>query len=44
MRDLRTLFNAPKGKYNDDDLGIIRIPHYPFKKYKIGTPLNQTFH
>jgi hypothetical protein len=38
MRDLRTLFNAARQKYNDEDLGIIRIPHYPFNKYKIGTP------
>jgi len=38
MRDLRTLFNAAREKYNDEDLGIIRIPHYPFNKYKIGSP------
>jgi len=38
MRDLRTLFNAAKTKYNDEELGIVRIPHYPFKKYKIGSP------
>ena len=38
MRDLRTLFNAAREKYNDEDLGIIRIPHYPFKKYKVGSP------
>ena len=38
MRDLRTLFNAAREKFNDDDLGIIKIPHYPFKKYKIGSP------
>jgi integrase len=38
MRDLRTLFNAAREKYNDEDLGIIKIPHYPFKKYKIGSP------
>lgn len=38
MRDLRTLFNAAKEKYNDEDLGIIRIPHYPFNKYKVGSP------
>ena len=38
MRDLRTLFNAARGRYNDEDLGIVRIPHYPFKKYKIGSP------
>ena len=38
MRDLRTLFNAARAKYNDEELGIVRIPHYPFKKYKIGSP------
>ncbi|MDB5154686.1 MAG: Phage integrase SAM-like protein [Mucilaginibacter sp.] len=38
MRDLRTLFNAAREKFNDEDLGIIRIPHYPFNKYKVGTP------
>ena len=38
MRDLRTLFNAAREKYNDEDLGIIKIPHYPFKKYKVGSP------
>jgi hypothetical protein len=38
MRDLRTLFNAAREKYNDEDLGIVKIPHYPFKKYKIGSP------
>jgi integrase len=37
MRDLRTLFNAACRFYNDEDLGVIRIKHYPFKKYKIGS-------
>jgi len=37
MRDLRTLFNAACKTYNDEDLGIIRIKHYPFRKYKIGS-------
>ncbi|MBT2560070.1 site-specific integrase [Pedobacter sp. ISL-68] len=37
MRDLRTLFNAARNLYNDEDLGIYRIKHYPFKKYKIGS-------
>jgi hypothetical protein len=41
MRDLRTLFNAAREKYNDEDLGIVKIPHYPFKKYKVGTPPQQ---
>ncbi|MCT1525652.1 site-specific integrase [Sphingobacterium hotanense] len=38
MRDLRTLFNAAKEKYNNEDIGIYRVKHYPFKKYKVGTP------
>jgi integrase len=38
MRDLRTLFNAARTKYNNEDLGIYKIKHYPFKKYKIGSP------
>ncbi|MFD2742353.1 MULTISPECIES: site-specific integrase [Sphingobacterium] len=37
MRDLRTLFNAARDLYNNEDLGIYRIKHYPFKKYKIGS-------
>lgn len=38
MRDLRTLFNAARDLYNNEDLGIYRIKHYPFKKYKVGSP------
>jgi hypothetical protein len=38
MRDLRTLFNAAREKYNDEDLGLIQIQHYPFRKYKVGSP------
>lgn len=37
MSSLRTLFNECREYYNDEDLGIIRIPHYPFKKYKIAS-------
>ncbi len=37
MRDLRTLFNAARDYYNNEDLGIYRIKHYPFKKYKVGS-------
>jgi len=36
MRDLRTLFNAACAHFNNEDLGLYRIKHYPFKKYKIG--------
>jgi hypothetical protein len=35
MRDLRILFNNIKDYYNDEDLGIIVVKHYPFKKYKL---------
>lgn len=38
MKDLRTIFNAARNKYNDEDLGIIRIRNYPFKKYKLREP------
>lgn len=38
MRDLRTLFNAARTKFNNEDLGIYKIKHYPFKKYKVGSP------
>jgi integrase len=36
MRDLRTLFNAACSHFNNEDLGLYRIKHYPFKKYKVG--------
>jgi hypothetical protein len=35
MRDLRTLFNEAKKRFNNEDLGIIKIPQYPFKNYKL---------
>ena len=35
MRDLRGLFNVARDHFNDEDLGVIRIQHYPFKKYKL---------
>jgi hypothetical protein len=37
MRDLRTLFNAACNHYNNEDLGLYKIKHYPFKRYKIGS-------
>jgi len=37
MRDLRLLFNEARNEFNDEDLGIIKVAHYPFKKYKVGT-------
>lgn len=38
MRDLRTLFNEARKIYNNEDIGVIKIKHYPFKVYKIGAP------
>ncbi|WP_256009468.1 site-specific integrase [Desertivirga xinjiangensis] len=38
MRDLRLLFNVIRDRFNDEDLGIIKVAHYPFKKYKIKPP------
>jgi len=38
MRSLRSLFNKARDKYNDEDSGIIKIPHYPFRKYIIPKP------
>jgi len=38
MRDLRTLFNEACRLYNNEDLGLVKIKHYPFKVYKIGAP------
>ncbi|WP_183580640.1 phage integrase SAM-like domain-containing protein [Mucilaginibacter sp. X5P1] len=35
MRDLRILFNNIKDHYNDEDLEIAIVKHYPFKKYKL---------
>ena len=35
MRSIRSLFNKARDKYNDEDSGLIKIPHYPFRKYKI---------
>jgi len=37
MRDLRTLFNEARNQFNNEDIGICRINHYPFKKYKVGS-------
>jgi len=35
MTDVRTLFNAALNMYNDDEKGITKIHHYPFKKYHL---------
>ncbi|MET3114163.1 hypothetical protein AAKU52_001896 [Pedobacter sp. CG_S7] len=38
MRDLRTMFNAACNLHNNEDLGVYKIKHYSFKKYKVGSP------
>lgn len=38
LRDLRILFNNIVDFYNDEDMGIVIINHYPFNKFKIGKP------
>ncbi len=38
IRDLGIMFNAACNQYNNEDLGIYKIKHYPFKKYKVGSP------
>ncbi|QEM03652.1 site-specific integrase [Mucilaginibacter rubeus] len=38
MRDLRTLFNEARNKHNNENIGLIKIKHYPFKQYKVGAP------
>ena len=35
MTDIRTIFNAAIQEFNDDEKADIKIPHYPFKKYKM---------
>lgn len=35
MTDIRTLFNEALGVYNDEENGIVKIHHYPFKKYHL---------
>lgn len=35
FRDLRTMFNEARDLYNDEDKGVFKIPHYPFKKFKL---------
>lgn len=35
LRDLRNLFNAARDRFNDEDRGIVKIKHYPFKKHKV---------
>jgi integrase len=35
MTSIRVLFNAARFEFNDEDINLIRIKHYPFSKYKI---------
>lgn len=35
MTDIRTLFNKALNVFNDEENGITKIRHYPFKKYQI---------
>jgi integrase len=35
MRSFRAIFNKARDTHNDEDSGVIKIPHYPFRKYKI---------
>jgi len=38
LRDLKTLFNAAIKYYNNDDFGVYRIKHNPFKNLKVDSP------
>jgi hypothetical protein len=42
IRDLRILFNDIVELYNDPDMGIEVVKHYPFEKYKLGKPSPNT--
>lgn len=35
LGSFRTMFQAAKDKYNDEEFGVIRIPRSPFNKFKI---------
>ena len=35
MARFRVIFNKGRERYNDEDRGLIRIPNYPFRRYKI---------
>ncbi|MDR1974884.1 MAG: phage integrase SAM-like domain-containing protein [Bacteroidales bacterium] len=37
LRTIRAIFNRARDEFNDEDTGLLRIPHYPFKKIKIKT-------
>lgn len=35
IKDFRTMFNACRAQYNDEDSGYMPIPHYPFARVKM---------
>lgn len=35
IKDFRTMFNACRATYNDEDSGYMPIPHYPFSRIKM---------
>jgi integrase len=37
LRTLRAVFNRARSEFNDEDRGDIRIPHYPFRTFRIPT-------
>lgn len=37
MRSFRSLFNHLRDEYNDESVGLIRVPNYPFKNYEMKT-------
>lgn len=37
MTNIRTLFNAAMDAYNDSEMDVMLITHYPFRKFKINT-------
>lgn len=42
MNTFRILFNHGRDQYNDESRGFIRIPQYPFRKFKIDKMPSQT--
>jgi integrase len=44
MRYFRLIFNRGRDTFNDEDRGRIRIPNYPFRRFKIEIPETKTQH
>jgi len=42
IRAMRRIFREGQTRFNDEDRGLIRIPHYPFKKLKYEKPVFKT--